>query len=206
MIDIRPLHRHGRHTVLTESHLVAWADGSTLRLHLVANGGGLDPLLRAWHCTGPGAAAAPDGSGTWWLLDLPRVLPHLAADIRVRESRDAFGLIYYTLRLEYASAAGFLDAVRGSCTPLAAAREYGIDVDQARADPAADPASTPSPAARAGKGTAKRRARSAAGAAAASADEGAAGHRSERAKARIQTDDAGCAGGRDARTGDLFGK
>lgn len=97
--DARNIHRHGRFNVLPRRHEVMWADGSSIGLHLVSllDAGPPDTFLRA---------IQHDGQH-WVIFDLRDVNKQLDAEIRSHLPRDVPGLVFYTLRLQYASAAEF---------------------------------------------------------------------------------------------------
>ncbi len=86
--------------ILDRSHEVAWRDGSKVELHHVQVNGAPDTYLRAIH-------HKPD---SWAIFDLRKVARQLGEDIAGAPHRDAPGLVFYTLRQAYATAADFTAA------------------------------------------------------------------------------------------------
>ena len=95
------LHSNAEIHILAAFDRVDWRDGSLLQLHHVLRWGVAEPQLRALQV-----------DGQWAVLPIPRVAPDLADDIRHGFRTDHAGLIRFTLRGRWASAAGFVAHVR----------------------------------------------------------------------------------------------
>lgn len=119
LIDTRIIARHGRHEVLAQRHEVTWTNGSAVILHpvqVVVTGQlrVIQPTLRALQ----------HRPGAWLLVDLRDLAFTLSADLASLPTRDAVGLVYFTLRHRYANAPAFETAA------LEAAREAWLQEQQ----------------------------------------------------------------------------
>jgi hypothetical protein len=104
-----PDRRNPAVSVLPTRHEVLWKDGSAVGLQPVQVLGAPHKYLRAL----PGADAMPI------VVDLRELAPSLAEDIPRALPRDLVGLVFYTLRHRYSSAADFTAAARLKGKPLA---------------------------------------------------------------------------------------
>lgn len=95
------LHSNVDTHILASFDRVDWRDGSTLQLHHVLRWGVPEPLLRALQV-----------DGQWAVLPIARVAPDLADDMRCNYRSDHSGLVRFTLRGRWASAASFVEHVR----------------------------------------------------------------------------------------------
>lgn len=109
-IDSTIIHRSGALLVLAHAPQVDWPDGSTLALHLMHFASDTPALL----------LRALRVDGAWAQLDLQAALPDLADDILCHHTRDAQGLIRFTLRGRWPSAGSCLAALRPHLRPLPA--------------------------------------------------------------------------------------
>lgn len=92
--------------VQAQRHEVMWRDGTAVHLHPV-HAHGLPMLtLRALAC--------PDGK--LQLFDLARLVRHLDGELRTTPARDVPGLVFFTLRQAYGSAAQFAADVERNAT------------------------------------------------------------------------------------------
>lgn len=86
--------------VLAQRHEVMWRDGSSVQLHPVHRGGRPMVMLRAVRHPG----------GQLLLVELPRLVRRLDAELRATPERDVVGHVFYTLREAFATAPTFLQA------------------------------------------------------------------------------------------------
>jgi hypothetical protein len=104
LTDTRIIQRHGSTEVFAQRHEILWPDGSAVCLHPVSlNGYPIDTWLRALQ-------HAP---GHWAVVDLRDVAPALASELPLLPRRDAYGLVFHTLRLQYPNARAFTAAAVG---------------------------------------------------------------------------------------------
>lgn len=100
LTDTKVIQRHEGHQVLAQRYEVEWKDGSSVWLHALGVCGIEDPFLRA----------IQHQPNHWIVVDLRDLARSLEADIKRLRRQDAIGVVFYTLRLGYASAAAFLAA------------------------------------------------------------------------------------------------
>jgi len=92
----------GARRVLPVRHEVMWRDGSSLQMHPVMVCGVVQPGLRAVLDPATGAAL---------LVDLCRVVPQLRLELAQAAERDRVGLVFYSLRCTFKTAAECLQRV-----------------------------------------------------------------------------------------------
>lgn len=97
LYDHRVIHRHGDYAVLGQRHEVMFADGQAVGLHPVQLRGVPQMFLRCLvhdelHCI---------------VFDLRDLVPALDAELRATHERDVPGLVFYTLRGAFSTAAAF---------------------------------------------------------------------------------------------------
>lgn len=100
-IDRRIIQQHASLDVMAQRHEVMWRDGTTVHLHPVSKDGVPQPFLRAMQL-----------EGLRWLifnlLKLPGVQSApLQQDLLRLPTRDAQGVVYYTLRGVYSTGGVF---------------------------------------------------------------------------------------------------
>ena len=103
--DTRVIHRHGAYQVLAQRFEVMFRDGSTVQLHPVTHTeapGACDTFLRAIHHEGL----------RWIVFDLRHLSAEVEADILRLLPRDTPGVVFYTLRQSFATAAALLVRVQ----------------------------------------------------------------------------------------------
>lgn len=102
--DNRTIQASGRHQVHAQRGEVMFKDGTAVVLHPVSLDGALQTFLRAVQTEGL----------QWAVFDVRHFGPEVQADILRLQPRDTHGVIVFTLRAQYATAARFLDQVRHS--------------------------------------------------------------------------------------------
>lgn len=102
--DNRIIQTNGPHQVHAQRCEVMFKDGSAIGLHPVSVDGDLQMFLRAVQTEGL----------QWAVFDVRHFGPDIEADVKRLPPRDAHGVVFYTLRLQYRSAAAMLDQVRHS--------------------------------------------------------------------------------------------
>lgn len=100
-IDSTIIHRSGGLVVLRHAPAVVWPDGSDLPLHIMQFGDTPALLLRGLQV-----------DGQWAAIDLRAASPDLADDILNHHRRDAQGLIWFTFRGRWTTAAACVAALR----------------------------------------------------------------------------------------------
>lgn len=91
------IQRHERFAVAAQRCEVMWRDGTSVVLHPV-----LEQGIEATHLR-----AMRGADGGWFVFNVTRVLPTLGDDLRLAHPRDHQGLIFYSLRLRFPTAAEF---------------------------------------------------------------------------------------------------
>lgn len=89
--DARIIQSHEHLEVLCIRHEVMWPDGSQLGLHPVREHDAPAALLRAIH-----------HKGQWLVVDLRKLAPKVAEDLRLALPRDVPGTLIYGLRATFA--------------------------------------------------------------------------------------------------------
>lgn len=102
--DNRVIQASGQHQVHAQRCEVMFRDGTSVGLHPVSIDGDLQMFLRAVQTEGL----------QWAVFDVRHFGPDVEADIKRLQPRDSHGVVFYTLRLKYRTAAGFLEQARHS--------------------------------------------------------------------------------------------
>lgn len=97
LIDNTVIARSGSRQILRQRAEVLWKDGTSVQLHTVWVHGFRNLFERALDL----------GSGRFALFELPRVVSSLDAEMRGTADRDIQGVVFYTLREVFSTAADF---------------------------------------------------------------------------------------------------
>lgn len=104
MMDTRVIAQHAGYTVHAQRHEVMFKDGRIVGLHPVTVDGQGRMFLRALQHEGL----------RWVVFDLRRAAPAIEPDLLAAPPRDVPGIVFYTLRGAFPTAAGFTHLVTGT--------------------------------------------------------------------------------------------